>query len=478
LALILSIAGVGVRVKSFLTACGLIGLIALPACAPSRVPPPSLATQPEEQAALPADAAVRVGLLLPLSGPAQLLGQDMLRAAEMALFDVGANDVVLLPRDTGGTAEGAGRAAEGVIAEGARLILGPLFSQAVDAVTPLAERADVRVLAFSNSAAVAEPPTFILGFRPEEQVKRVVDYALGQGLSRIAALAPDDPYGRTAMGALQEAVTRGGGELGATMYYPPELADPSDVVREVAGYSERKAALEREKARVQGEPDAAARRRELETLDTFGPPPFDAILIADGASRLRSVAALLAFFDVSPDNARFLGTMRWQDDPQVLEEDALQGSWFAGPAPAKMTAFHERFQRTFGLPPQQLAALAYDATALAVIAARDLRDTEFTALTLTNPQGFAGATGLFRLRPDGLGEHGLAILEVRGEATVTIDPPPERFDDRLVSTPPSGAEPPQGEPVPGVRTTTSPIAPPGAPPVPGASGPPATISTS
>jgi branched-chain amino acid transport system substrate-binding protein len=441
---ILSIAGVGVRVKSFLTACGLIGLIALAACAPSRVPPSGLPAQPKEQA-LPADEAIRVGLLLPLSGPAQLLGQDMLRAAEMALFDVGANDVVLLPRNTAGTGVGARQAAEEVIADGARLILGPLFSQAVEAVTPIAERSDVRVLAFSNSAAVAEPPTFILGFRPEEQVTRVVDYALGQGLTRIAALAPDDPYGRTAMGALQEAVTRGGGELGATMYYPPDLADPSDVVREVAGYGERKAALEREKARVRGEEGAGARLRELETLDTFGPPPFDAILIADGASRLRSVAALLTFFDVSPENARFLGTMRWLDDPQVLEEGALQGGWFAGPAPTKMAAFNERFERAFGMPPQPLAALAYDATALAVIAARDLNDRGLTAPTLTNPQGFAGATGLFRLRPDGLAEHGLAILEVRGQETVTIDAAPERFDDRLVSGQPSGTEPLPGD---------------------------------
>ena len=422
--------------KLSFAASGLIGMVALAACGTTSVSPPPVDAQlPPADQALGPDAPVEIGLLLPLSGRAAALGQDMLKAAQMALFDVGPNNVVLLPRDTAGTPEGARQGAEQVIAEGASLILGPLFSEAVEAVTPIARREDVRVLAFSNVAAVAEPPTFILGFRPEEQVDRVVDYALGQGLTRIAGLAPDNAYGAVALEALQQAIIARGGELGATLFYPPDLADPSAVVQEIAGYQERRAALEREKARVATEPDAQARLRELETLDTFGPPPFDAILIADTGARLRSVAALLTFFDVDPGNARFLGTMSWQDDPQVLEEDALQGGWFASPSPTLMRAFDDRFERTFGRAPEQLAGLAYDATALAVIAVRDLGDRGFEIETLTNPEGFQGATGLFRLRPDGVAEHGLAVLEVGAGTAIPIDPAPDRFDQRLVTVP-------------------------------------------
>lgn len=476
--------------KLSLAACGLVGMVALAACGTTNVPPPAVEAQlPPLEEELGPDDPIRVGLLLPLSGRAAALGQDMLQAAEMALFDVGPNNVVLLPRDTGGTPQGAQQAAEQVIGEGARLILGPLFSDAVDAVRPLAEQADVRVLAFSNVAAVAAPPTFILGFRPEEQVRRVVDYALGQGLNRIAGLAPDNAYGAVALEALREAVVARGGELGATLFYPPDLADPSAVVQELAGYDERRAALEREKARVAAEePDAEAKLRALETLDTFGPPPFDAVLIADTGARLRSVAALLTFFDVDPSNARFLGTMSWQDDPEVLEEGALQGGWFASPAPAKMEAFDARFEAAFGSDPAQLAGLAYDATALAVIVARDLGDPSFEMETLINPEGFDGATGLFRLRPDGVVDHGLAILEVGGGTAAEIDPAPQRFEDRLVSfpgqdpffapgeqIPPSpgmvpgpGMMPPPG---PGTATVPAPVTP-GAEPVPGAIPPP------
>jgi branched-chain amino acid transport system substrate-binding protein len=437
-------------------------LLALAACA-SRVPPPE---PPAQQAEPERPKEIKVGLMLPLSGPASALGQDMLQAAQMALFDVGANDVVLLPRDTGGTAEGARRAATELIGEQVEVIIGPLYSQAVEATSPIAQQAGIPVLAFSNVSSVATTDTYLLGFRPEEQVARVVHYAIGhvgrrpdqalrfdpdgavqgeqpadlgqmvdRGPVRIAGLAPDDAYGATALQALRRAVIGGGGELAMTAFYPPDLADPSAVVRQVADFDRRQAALEAERRRLEAQGDEAAESalRRLETVDTLGGPPFDAILIADGGDRLRSVASLLTFYDVDPAEVRFLGTMRWQDESRVLEEAALRSGWIAALPPATMAAFRNRYQVAFGAEPQQLAALAYDATALVVIVARDLGDRDFESLTLTNPEGFSGATGLFRLRPDGLADHGLAILEVDGAATRMIDPAPSSLVDELAA---------------------------------------------
>ncbi len=407
-------------------AASCIALLALAACGPKVTEPPPGSQQAEVE---PLPPEVRVGLLLPLSGAAAPLGQDMLDAAQMALFDVGENDIVLLPRDTGGTPDGARQAAEQLIDEGAEVILGPLFSQAVVAVRPVAAQAGIRLLAFSNDAKVAGDGAFLLGFRPEEQVRRVVDFALAQNLVRIAGLAPDDAYGATALTALRQAVQAGGGELGATLYYPPQQADLSAVGRRIAADDQRQAALEKEKERLAALDDEESKRalEELETLDTFGELPFDAILIADGSDRLRSVASLLNFFDIDPTLARYLGTMRWQDDPRVLEEAALQGGWYAGPPPASVAAFRNRFEGIFGRPPELLAALAYDATALAVIVVRDLGDRSFAPATLTNAEGFAGATGLFRLRPDGLAEHALAVLQVAQGTAEVIDPAPRSF---------------------------------------------------
>lgn len=405
---------------------------------------------------------VKAGLLLPLTGRAADLGQDMLKAAEMALFDAGVNSVVLVPRDTAGSAEKASQAAVELIDEGVEILIGPLFSSAVQAVTPIAQAADIRVLAFSNVTSVAEQGTYLLGFRPEEQIDRVVQYALDQGMVTFAGLAPDDAYGTTAMQALQRAVLERGGELSKVLYYPSSLDDPSPIVREVADYQARQAALAQEKKIIQSlieddddEADVAkAVLEQLETMDTFGPPPFDAILIADGSDRLRSVASLLTFYDVDPDDIQFLGTIRWQDDPRVLQEEALEGGWFAASSPTAFAAFDQRFQSVFAKAPEPLASLAYDATALAVIVERDLGDRRYTPASLTDREGFAGATGLFRLNPDGLVQHGLAVLEVAKGSIREIDPTPTRFVDDVVdpfyqSGPPFSDDDLFGQEVPG-----------------------------
>jgi ABC-type branched-subunit amino acid transport system substrate-binding protein len=150
------------------------------------------------------------------------------------------------------------------------------------------------VVAFSNDSSVASEGTFLLGFRLEEQIDRIVRFALSKSLKRIAALAPDDLYGETAMDAFKRAVTEGGGDLGPTVFYPSD-GDPSAIVREIADHDDS---------------------------------PFHAVLIADGGARLHMVAKLLAFHGVGPDDVCFLGTMRWQDDPKTLQEPALQDGWF------------------------------------------------------------------------------------------------------------------------------------------------------
>lgn len=432
------ILNVTLRVKYGVAASWILALGALAACSTTNVPPPPPPPQSEAaETGLPGlPPGQRVAVLVPMSGPAASLGQDMLRAAEMALFDVGENDVVLLPYDTAGTPQVARQAAVDAVAQGAGLILGPLFSQAVAAVTPIAQEADIPVLAFSNVATVAADGTYLLGFRPEEQIRRVVRHALDQeGIVRIAGLAPDDAYGAAALQALREAVVQYGGDLGPTLFYQPDLADPSAVVREIAAYDERRAALEAERARLEQREDEASERalQRLERQDTLGEPPFDAIVVADGDDRLRSVASLLTFYDVDPSIVRFLGTMRWQDDPRVFEEPALQGGWFAAPSPNRMQAFARRFENAFGSEPQTLAALAYDATALAVIVARDLGLPEYPSDALTSPAGFAGATGLFRLRQDGLAEHALAVLEVDDGVATVVDPPVRSFVEEVAT---------------------------------------------
>ena len=54
---------------------------------------------------------------------------------------------------------------------------------------------------------------------------------------------------------------------------------------------------------------------------------------------------------------------------------------------------------------------------------------DFSAVALTDPAGFAGVDGIFRFKPDGTVERGLAIMEVRDGFVDVREPAPRSFDD-------------------------------------------------
>ena len=391
-----------------LAAAGL--LLLLVGCATQSEPvyqdPAAVAPVPEVAEPVPT-GPVKVALLLPLTGEAAMVGQDMLEAAQIALFDVGQTDMVLLPRDTGGTIAGASAAARSAIDAGAELILGPLFASSTGAVGAIAREHDLKVISFSNDASVAGDNVWVVGFRPEEQVRRVIEFAQSQGLARIGALAPDDAYGQRAINGFEEATgaPRTIGVDGPShAFYPPDEREAARIVRDFTGYREP----------PEGSIGVSGNTRQ-----------FDALLIADGGSRLRSMAALLVYYDVDPLTTRPLGTMLWEGDPRLLFEETLQGGWYAGVSPEGERAFQARFQQAFGRDPVALAGLAYDATALAAVVANS--DRAFPRDLLTDPSGFVGRAGIFRLRTEGTTEHGLAVLEIDNGTARVVEPAPSSF---------------------------------------------------
>lgn len=416
---------------------------AVPEEAPQGAQPEAAGPQAEmETAALPPTAAlpaaptvpgppgiVRIGLLLPLSGRGQAEGQALLDAAALALFDLGGQDLELLPRDTGGTPEGALRAAGEVLNGGAQVLLGPLFADEVSAVAPAARVRGVAVVAFSTNAKVAGEGVYILGFTPQQQVERIAAYAIEHGYRRIAVLAPDNAYGQTVVETLRAALPRLGGEFAAFGLYAPDASDAPDVVRRLADYDRRHAALLREKAALADKDDEVSKQAlaRLETLDTLGDPPFDALLFADGGERLYRVAPLLDYYDIDPAKVRLLGTGLW-DDPASLAEPTLAGGWFAGAAPAAREGFERRFAAAYGERPPRLATLAYDGMLLVGALARLAPGPDFSVRVLGLPSGFVGVDGAFRFRSDGVAERSLAVLEVeKGARLAVLSPAPGDF---------------------------------------------------
>ncbi len=393
---------------------------------------------------------VRVGLLLPFgarSAGARAEASQLLRAAELALFEQGEATMLLLPKDTGGTAEGGREAAESAIADGADLIIGPLFSAAADAVGEIARAARVPVIAFSTDANVAGNGLYLLSFPPEEEVRRVTEFALDQGATRFAAVTPDSAYGQLARDTYAATI---GARLGfdplpevssVTLPVPdnaPEGTTPRTVER---SFRTGLVGSESYSGDVESMTQAARRlaRLGVETLDprraatmsgaNWQPSPgspFQVVLLPEGGDRLRMLAPVLVFQDIDPLLVKFIGTGLWRDS-NLVREPALANGWFASAEPEARGRFERAYEAVYRDSPSRLAGLAYDALTLAALMAREPGSGDARRF-IEQPGGFNGVDGLFRFRPDGTIERALAVYTIQGGQFRVISPAPQQFD--------------------------------------------------
>ena len=283
------------------------------------------------------------------------------------------------------------------ISEGAEIILGPLFGKSAAAIAPIASKAGIPVVSFSNDPAVAGKGVYLMSFLASEEIKRVVAYAASQGKRRFAALIPDSTYGKAIDPVFRAAVAKAGGEVVALETYS---ADASGML--------------------------ASAKTVIKTIKDTGEAgrPVDALFVPAGPETLGQLGPLLAYSGLTAANLKLLGTSAW-DAPVIARDDALIGGWYAASDPAGWTSFAGKYRKTFGTAPPRLATLSYDAMSMALALAATPGPNRFSPENLTRTQGFGGADGVVRLTMDGYSQRSLAVLEIEKYSSVVIDAAPQ-----------------------------------------------------
>lgn len=431
---------------------------------PVEQPPEPGPVDQEPETPLTADEKpIVIALMLPLSGPEGGTGQALLRAATMALFDSYDPRLRLLPLDTEADPLVAQERARQAVEAGASVVLGPLLAENVRTVGQVLAPTGIPVIGFSNDSTVAAPGRFIMGFLPEAEVKRVVDHAVGQGLSNFGALVPVGRYGDRIRTSFGDAIADTKAAISAIESYPPDAAALFEPVKRLARYDERRDDVRREARFLRSLSDDVTDEiaTSVEDAEVMEGVSFDAVLVPEGGALMRTLAPLLPFYEIDPNRVKLLGTGLWNDEG-LLGEPPLQGGWFAAPDPATPAEFMARFEQTYGTAPPRLATLAYDAMALVTAMARqpveegqaesvEPADTDnlfrtsarpadeplteqklmgnprFAISRFMKPEGFVGLDGLFRFLEDGTIERSLAVLEVNRDGFKVIDPAPASF---------------------------------------------------
>lgn len=371
------------------------GLTVVTACAPAGM-------RVTEGAAVDPNQPVRVALLAPLgSGDPgrEQLGRSIVNAARLAQADLANAAIDLQVYSSRGTTEGGAAAASQAVAEGAQIIVGPLFSTATAGAAPVAAAAGLTVISLSNNPEVAGGNVYLIGNTFNNTADRLVAYGMARGLRNYGVVYPTGLEGETARNAVGQSVRAAGANLVASESYSLSV----EGIQAMAG--------------------AAAAR-----LIGSG---ANAVILTDGPTGgLSFIAEGLRNNGLSAAQAQFLGLQRWDAAPEALAQPSLQGGAFAAPDPALLAAFEGRYRNTYGEAPTAVAGYAYDAVAAvgALIAeARRGGGSPFTTARLTQPAGFAGVNGPFRFRSNGLNQRNLAIIEVQNGVAVVTERAPRSF---------------------------------------------------
>jgi len=352
----------------------------------SEAPPPPVQEPTATQLPDQNETRHRVALLVPQSGANAGVGQSLANATTMALLDTNTSNIRITTYDT---SSGARAAAQRAIADGNRLILGPLLADDVADVKSVAVPARVPIISFSNNTQIAGDGVYIMGQIPAQSLERSMTFAASRGIKTFGALVPSGAYGRSASDAIMQTARATGTQVMAIESYERDSSSLAGAVRRLAAKGD-----------------------------------YEAIIIADGTRMAVRAGPLIRDAEKA---AKIIGTELWSGDEQIAQSPSLRGSWFSAISDARFKRYSDSYKSRFGASPYRISTLGYDAVLLTIKVARDWEvGSRFPTQPLSDDGGFIGLDGAFRF-DDGVVERAFEVREVTSSGVKVVAPAPTKF---------------------------------------------------
>lgn len=346
-----------------------------------------------------ASAPVPVALLVPYGSQSAAetdLARSLENAARLAMADLNGVEIDLTVYATAGNAEQAANVAREAVRDGAKIILGPVYGASANAAGVAAAGARVNVLSFSNNTEIAGGNVFVLGNTFDNAARRVVSYANSQGRSSMVVAYPETAVGVIARDAATNGMAATGVGNAGTIGYEASQNGVINAVRNVA--------------------------------DLVRDSGAEALIIADDTSGgVPLLSQLLVENGIDPTITQLVGVTRWDIPGTTLDLPGVQGALFPLPDPILTQQFEQRYSSAYGGRPHPIAGLAYDGMAAIGALVASQGSGALTTSALTQGSGFAGVSGVFRLRADGTNERALAVGQIIDRQVTIVSPAPKGF---------------------------------------------------
>jgi outer membrane PBP1 activator LpoA protein len=305
------------------------------------------------------NSVLKIGLLAPLSGEYRELGNSLLYSLQLALDEIGDENVYVIPRDTGSNnKEKLNKAVREIRAEGAKIVIGPINN---DDFNEVKKYDDMIFISLSNMNPEFQDNIISVGISFESQMLSLIRFIKKQKKSKTMILVPKNQY--------TDFIEKKLNKLQLKNYkifkYNPDPKILTGEIEVLTSYSQRKKNLEIKKKMFQDKEDEQSKStmKKLKQKYTIGDVNFDSIIIIDFGSSLKSVLTSLIFTDVSQEKVLFTTLNQWFDE-SIFYENTVKSLYYPSVNYREFKKYKDSYSKIFKNHPNEITILAYDAIGL------------------------------------------------------------------------------------------------------------------
>ena len=348
---------------------------------------------------------IKVGVMLPLSGEHSEIGNLILNAIEMAIFQTQENKLEIHIKDTEAKPDRAKKVLSELINEGVKVIIGPLFSKSLAAIQSEVTKNNINIFALTNNINLRNQGIWIFGVDPQAQTEKVLQYALEKGTKKIAALLPQNAYGLLLFDTITDFTQENLIKIEKIEFYDFSVESQRKTAQKISeGFEDYKLYLDKIKEQDSIEDNGN------EVL--FMEKPFDSVFIAAAGQNLTVLSSQLQYNNVDPKIVQYLGISSWEDS-SIINEPALEGGVFVTTSEMYQKKIKLIYKNSFGKEMPKIAMIAYDIVAL--LGSLNNSRSSFNIYDLVNDEGYIGLRGLFRLKKNGVVERAFQLKKIKNK---------------------------------------------------------------
>ncbi|MBP5485131.1 MAG: penicillin-binding protein activator [Alphaproteobacteria bacterium] len=373
------------------------------------------------------DTAHSIAVLIPTSGPNAKTGKSIRLGIETAAMRFAPDGLQINFYDTGNG--NLDETIDRVISSNPEMIIGPVFADSAKLLRDK-KNSSTPALSFTSDVSAVGDGIISMAVMPSNIIETIVKEMSQTGGKKFITIAPNNASGpimANVANAMADFYDMN--NVGIFYYTERDTDSIKSAALDASMYKARSAANTRGKEILSAilnhenlsAPEKYSLSHQLENLnrvDTLGDLPYDSILFLGDGNDTKSMASFLRYYGVGTRDAKFYGTPLWEET-DIASDLTMMGAMYAT-LPEIPEDFKNVYSITTGNLPTRMSTIGYESTILAIGTLYSRNDQHNH---LTNPSGYMGINGLFRLHNDGTNERALRIMRLNGDGTASVARP-------------------------------------------------------